>query len=589
MKKKLLTMLSALAVLMMLAVFSFCASADGGSDFDTAARINVNTTYTDNILKKDDLNYYEFTLSEQGIVYINFSHKNLFKTDEYWVATIYNSDASFISSFSFYGTDTNIDTYKIGLDRGTYYLRITGGDFRYDYSHRFDTCDYKFALRFSSSNYTEKENGNESFENAASVSVNKQYQGSINRNTDNDYFKFTISENGLIYINFQHQNLLDNQEYWIAELYDTNTQEISSWSFWGTDTSINACKIGLSSGTYYLRIIGGDFRYDYSHRFDTCDYKFQVKFFETNYSEKELNDDFKNATTIKLNKSYTGTINDSRDNDYYRITLSKKMTITLTFANKKVVDNNEYYVFKVYDNSTNELSSTPIYGAKSTTKINMTLATGTYYIRIIGGDFRYDCSHRFKTDDYKIKVTENITVPTVTNLKATQTTSSINLKWSKVSGASGYAVYQYNSKAEKYEKIASVKKNKLTVKKLKAGRSYKFKVRAYKTVSGTNYYGSYSSTLSTATKPIAPTLKAAAGTKQAKLSWNKVAGASGYAVYYSTSKNGTYKKLATTKSTKFTVKRLKSGKTYYFNVRAYKTADRNIYSSPSSAKGVRVK
>lgn len=55
----------------------------------------------------------------------------------------------------------------------------------------------------------------------------------------------------------------------------------------------------------------------------------------------------------------------------------------------------------------------------------------------------------------------------------------------------------------------------------------------------------------------------------AKLTWNKVKGAKGYYVYRSTKKNSGYKKVATVKTTKATIKKLSLGATHYFKVKAY--------------------
>lgn len=73
----------------------------------------------------------------------------------------------------------------------------------------------------------------------------------------------------------------------------------------------------------------------------------------------------------------------------------------------------------------------------------------------------------------------------------------MTLKWTKDSKASGYQiVYATNSKFTKGKKTVTVKSYKTykkTIKSLKSKKTYYVKVRAYKTVSGKKYYGSYSS------------------------------------------------------------------------------------------------
>ncbi|MBQ8028293.1 MAG: fibronectin type III domain-containing protein [Clostridia bacterium] len=79
---------------------------------------------------------------------------------------------------------------------------------------------------------------------------------------------------------------------------------------------------------------------------------------------------------------------------------------------------------------------------------------------------------------------------------------------------------------------------------------------------------------------------------KANITWSNVADESGYQLYYSTSKNGTYKKVASydKNMTVGSKTKLVSGKKYYFKVRAYKvTASDKIYSSWSSVKSVKIK
>ena len=87
--------------------------------------------------------------------------------------------------------------------------------------------------------------------------------------------------------------------------------------------------------------------------------------------------------------------------------------------------------------------------------------------------------------------------------------------------------------------------------------------------------GNYSGTLkkSFTIKLASTTAKITAGAKKASLSWNKVAGASGYQIYMSTSKARTYTLIKTTSLLSYTKTGLTTGKTYYFKVRAYTTVN----------------
>ncbi|MBQ4266949.1 MAG: fibronectin type III domain-containing protein, partial [Clostridia bacterium] len=186
------------------------------------------------------------------------------------------------------------------------------------------------------------------------------------------------------------------------------------------------------------------------------------------------------------------------------------------------------------------------------------------------------------------KVSYQILPGKTSKITATQSTSAIKLTWKKVTGATGYRVYQYNSKTGKYEKIKTLTGTSYTVKKLKAGTTYKFAVKAYTKDNGETLWAASSVSMKTATKPATPTVKATAGSKQATISWNKVTGATGYVVYMQ-DEFGDYEKLGSTKKTSYTRKKLTKGETYYFRVRAYKTVDgKNIYGGYKTVK-VKVK
>ncbi len=191
------------------------------------------------------------------------------------------------------------------------------------------------------------------------------------------------------------------------------------------------------------------------------------------------------------------------------------------------------------------------------------------------------------------KVTAKLKLGKVTGLKAKKInvvkSSYVTLAWSKVAGAQKYEVYQQSGK--KWKKIKTTSSASLTVKKLKPGSTYKFKVRAI--LSG-EPSGAYSSVLTVKVVPGTPTLSVKAGKKQLTASWKTVSGVTGYEVQYSTSKKFTKKTTKTltlkSKSKKTTIKKLSKGKKYYVRVRAYKKiGSKTYYGSYSSAKNVKVK
>ena len=170
---------------------------------------------------------------------------------------------------------------------------------------------------------------------------------------------------------------------------------------------------------------------------------------------------------------------------------------------------------------------------------------------------------------------------TVPKPKTAATYNSITLSWSKVSNADGYEVYVASGSS--WKKLAVTASRTYTHKNLKFNTTYKYRVRAYGNGSSKVVYGSFSPVVSAKTALSAVKgLKVSSATENRfKLSWNKVAGATGYQIFrYSGGKwVYTYK---TTGSSK-TVTGAKLGATYQYRVRAYRTVNGKNYYGPVSA------
>lgn len=71
-----------------------------------------------------------------------------------------------------------------------------------------------------------------------------------------------------------------------------------------------------------------------------------------------------------------------------------------------------------------------------------------------------------------------------TTVKTKSFSGKITVSWSKVSGASGYKVYQSKSKNKGYKCIAKTTKRSYTTKELPKNKTYYFKVQPYKSYKG---------------------------------------------------------------------------------------------------------
>lgn len=166
---------------------------------------------------------------------------------------------------------------------------------------------------------------------------------------------------------------------------------------------------------------------------------------------------------------------------------------------------------------------------------------------------------------------------TAINYVVSAGSTTLEINWKEVSGAYGYRIKRSTKKNGTYETIATLKgKTKTTYqdKKVKTGKTYYYKVETINRVNKVKGYSGNSAVMSgkTLAKTSVTKVKSTASSK-IELTWKKVSGASGYQIYRSTKKSGSYKKIAEVSgagNTKFTDTSVVGGKTYYYKIRAYR-------------------
>ena len=172
-----------------------------------------------------------------------------------------------------------------------------------------------------------------------------------------------------------------------------------------------------------------------------------------------------------------------------------------------------------------------------------------------------------KSEEMRAYVT-NLATPVISTL-AQADTGKLTVKWNKVSGASGYEIFRSGSLNGQYTSLQLVSGASYNDTNVYEGSTYYYKVRPYKTVNGTNVFGFVSETVGATiigTTSIDRIDRTSA--KRADLYWHSVAKATGYNIYRSDSKNGTYKLITTTTELTAFDGKVVPGSTYYYKVAA---------------------
>ena len=88
----------------------------------------------------------------------------------------------------------------------------------------------------------------------------------------------------------------------------------------------------------------------------------------------------------------------------------------------------------------------------------------------------------------------------ITGFSASTDTDSVRLVWNTLTDCDGYELQRLNGKKwTRLGKLTGAEKEKVTISKLKSGKEYDFRIRAYKTIQGRTIYSSFSYLTCTAT------------------------------------------------------------------------------------------
>ena len=450
----------------------------------------------------------------------------------------------------------------------------------------------------------------DSISSARSISSGVSYTGTISTADTVDYYKFTLSSSSTVTLSV---NAALRELY--VTLYDEDGNQIADdgpdWNS-GGQIVFNRTYT-FTKGTYYIKISKGYYTYD--DNYGNYSLKLTTTSSNETFSETKggLDNSIATANSISPKTTYKGQIAFNDTVDFYKFVLSTSSAVTLDVNGAL----RELYV-TIYDEEGNQIAdNSPDWNSSGQIVFNRiyTFTKGTYYIKISKGYYSYDDNY----GNYSFKYTTSSANETFAETKggidnSIATANKISLgktykgqiafndlddyyKFSvsdnkininvngkvselyiRIYDANGSEVFYESASANDSGSISYF--NQIT---LTEGTYYLRISKGY--YSSDNNYGNYSFTVSKYI-PATSITSVSNITKGVSIKWSKIEGVSGYYVYRKTS-GGSYSKIKTLKdgsAVSFTDESVKSGKTYYYYVKAYSGSSTSEKSGTAKIK-----
>jgi methionine-rich copper-binding protein CopC len=310
----------------------------------SATNVELGQIKTGTLTQPDDWDYFKVTLTQSGIY--SFFTTGTTGTLGY----LYDSGWSEIGQNN-YGGEGNNFNLKYALGPGTYYVGVTGGS----------SGAYALHLEGSGAGTVTDDHGFTPW-SATNVELGQIKTGTLTQPDDWDYFKVTLTQSGTY--SFVTTGTTDT----IGYLYDSGWGQIGSDQNGGEGNNFNL-KYTLGPGIYYVGVTGGS----------SGAYALHLE----GSGAGTVTDDHGftpwSATNIEVGQIKTGTLTQSDDWDYFKVTLTQSGTYS--FFTMGTTDTIGY----LYDSGWGQIGSDQNGGEGNNFNLKYALGPGTYYVGVTGG------------------------------------------------------------------------------------------------------------------------------------------------------------------------------------------------------------
>lgn len=218
--------------------------------------IAISGSLADRLLSLDK-DYYKFTVPEDGVVDFTFSHSEIEGDKKGWNIKILKPEENgeyyqIVKKVSAWN-ESELKISNLGLAAGDYYVLIDGDSLFYN------SANYTCRWTFEAKDNFEKE-PNSIARRAEDIGFNTFYYGAIissDVNFDEDYYKFTLTEETNLSLELGHEKIYDSSVSWIANIVDEDNEVLYSAESGLNDGLVSTGVVTLPEGTYYVKIETG--------------------------------------------------------------------------------------------------------------------------------------------------------------------------------------------------------------------------------------------------------------------------------------------------------------------------------------------
>lgn len=240
----------------------------------------------------------------------------------------------------------------------------------------------KFNWKASLNKHTFETEPNNTKNTANTVLMGQTINASVEDRTFTDFYKIEAVRDGQLKLNLSYHR----DYYLILRLFDSAgrlVKEFNTYSFQTPDANLFISEnVGVEKGIYHVQV---SYFYGWSIKNDSYQFKPELK--PISFHENEPNHTRPEATPIGLNETWSGELSRMGDpEDFYLLDLTNTGILKLLLKNQS--SNDLHYQLQDADGRflESETYEPLVLSAGDTLTLSSDLASGRYYIRLVGNN-----------------------------------------------------------------------------------------------------------------------------------------------------------------------------------------------------------